>query len=307
MGDRLDHYNEQLRESALREENKRKEIELAEMEAIKEQRAYWEKRESREELAKQFINFKNNARSLLLSEAIFNMFSDNLCTEAEKTNGRNLVSNYVKGLGVDDIFYRMPRTYACELIQHYVNECYNMVMEKVDKDEPSTFTMSIDDKIAMLDKLNDENDIEEVKQAIAMRVSTAEEEFVNNNIEDKYELDGIMNDTKDRIESVKKDNSLTNAEEIEQEMVNLSKQAMNKVREERPRNIFESMVRIISNSAMRSDSLTLRENFFTEGNFDMSKVVSKTRVLYNFLETVNTLRLENIDENYLKQALDELK
>lgn len=48
--------------------------------------------------------------------------------------------------------------------------------------------------------------------------------------------------------------------------------------------------------------------YMTEsGKLDMPAVYESARVMYGFLETLNTLQLEKVDKEYIKEILDNMK
>ena len=266
-------------------------------------------KDKRRSVSEAYSKFLKDVKEVLLAEGIYDIFSACL-PESEERNvvAENLVRNYIKENGVDTIFRNMAKTIVNESLQHQVNVYWKKITEKADKEDPETFRMSMSDKIAFLDDLNKEGDIANVKQAIALRVSNAEEEFINSNMEDKYDLDNIIDDTKSRIEATKQDRYMSDEtkEKIEQEAANLSKQKMNQIRENRSRNVLEHMVRLLSNTVITNESL--RESYSGEsGKIDMSKVVTTAKCMYGFLETLNTCRIEKIDESYIEKVFNEMK
>ena len=149
-----------------------------------------------------------------------------------------------------------------------------------------------------LDKLDNDADIENVSQAIAIRVANAEEEFINNNMSDKLAIKNIIDDTAARIDAAKSDGSIdmTN-EEIEEEANMLCKQKIKK-NNSRPKSLFEYMVQNVAEQSMKSDSL--KESYLKNEKIDVEKIVESVRCIYGVLETVNTLRLENVNEEYIQ-------
>lgn len=77
---------------------------------------------------------------------------------------------------------------------------------------------------------------------------------------------------------------------------------MNQVKDRRPMQLLEAMVNNISKDAVKNP-----ENFLlliTEGTLDVESVMEKTVVLYTFLETLNTAKIENIDEVFIKDVYE---
>ena len=309
MSERFDAYNAKLQRDKEYNDRLLQEQTILDNEHDKIAKNLEDIKERRHSVAEAYGNFVQNVREVLLAEAIYDIYSACLpVSDVKNVIAENLVRNYVKENGVDNIFMKMGKTIVNESIQHQVNTYWKKITEKADKEEPETFRMSMLDKMEFLDDLNKEGDIANVKQAIALRVSSAEEEFINSNLEDKYDLDSIIDDTKARIEATKQDKSIDpdTQQSIEQEMVNLSKQQMNSVRENRSRNVLEHMIRLVSNSIMINESL--RESYSTEtGKVDMAKITESAKCMYGFLETLNTCRIEKIDESYIAKVFAEMK
>ena len=311
MGERLDAYNERLRLD--KEYNDRILAERAAFESQMDEEANEIERfkEEKTKLKEAYAKFSYGVKEALLYEAMYNMYSACLPNNGEgNIVASNLVKNYIRENGVETIFQNMGKTFLNEHVQHTVNKYWKLVTEKVDKEDPATFRMDMNDKMSFLDDLNKESDIENVKQAIALRVSNAEEEFINNNLADKYDMETIVNDTKSRIESTQQDRSTDQEtkDAIEQEMTNLSKERIESVREDRPRNVYEQMTRTTFNNLLLTESESLKEQYYTEsGKVNVDKMNDSVRTMYGFLETLNTCRWEKIDESYIEKMLKDMK
>ena len=83
------------------------------------------------------------------------------------------------------------------------------------------------------------------------------------------------------------------------------KRHIESIKENRPLTVFEKMSRNLSKSIIVDESV--RENYITEsGTLDVDLIVEASKVMYGFLETVNTLQLEKVDCNYIKKDLDSM-
>lgn len=254
----------------------------------------------REENAIKFGNFKDTVKDVLLSEALFKIFSPCLgenYTRSSKILAENLICDFVeKNGGADSIFSRKRGiSYAIETIYNEVEDYYKLLVEKADKEDPK---IDREDMEEFLDNLDNDADIENVSQAIAIRVANAEEEFINNNMSDKLTIKGIIDDTAARIDAAKNDGSIdmTNAE-IEEEANIICKQKIKK-NNSRPKSLFEFMVQNLAEQSMKSD--TMRESYIENEKINIDKIVESVRCIYGVLETVNTLRLENVNEEYIQ-------
>ena len=108
-------------------------------------------------------------------------------------------------------------------------------------------------------------------------------------------LKGIIDDTTARINAAKNDGAVDMTdEEIEQEANMIYKEKVDKSKL-RPRSIFEYMVQNLAEDMMKSNNESYKEN----DKINIDKIVESTRCIYGVLETVNTLRLENVNEEYI--------
>lgn len=123
----------------------------------------------------------------------------------------------------------------------------------------------------------------------------------------KKRLKKIITDINNRIDAVKKDNSIPEEtkEEIKQEQSIISKRKINEIYERRTHNVFETIVHEISTAAMKDKNM--KEIYTVEdGSLNMDKIVGSVKCLYGFLEFVNLTQLEKVDEAYIEKVLSEL-
>ena len=178
------------------------------------------------------------------------------------------------------------------------------------EDEPkdvSNNDIPTETKEEMLDKLEKEEDTDTAIDIIAQRISKAEEEFIKKNAQDKQKIEDIVDNINDRINGAKADpnNSDEDVEEIEQEAAIEMKRKISKIRDDRPHTVFEMMVRQLSEGIM-SDQTLMEDYCDTNGKINMETVVEVTKCVYGFLEFVNTVQLEKVDEAYIKHVIESI-
>ena len=185
--------------------------------------------------------------------------------------------------------------------------------EDIDMDDDSLEDNSNDDLTAetkeeMLNKLEEEEDTDTAIDIIAQRISKAEEEFIKKNADDKQKIEDIVDGINDRINGAKSDpnNSDEDVEELEQEAAIEMKRKINKIRDDRPHTVFEMMVRQLSEGIM-NDTGAINEEYTDEsGKINMESVVEVAKCVYGFLEFVNTVQLEKVDEAYIKHMIENM-
>ena len=158
----------------------------------------------------------------------------------------------------------------------------------------------------ILDNLDKEEDVQKAIDTIRNRVADAEETVIKNNAEDKKKIDELLTKISTNVKTV---NDLGNKEDpkskVAQESVQMAKRQIDMIKTNRPLTIFEKMTRNLSLNIVKD--CAVRESFIEEhGQLDVDMVVETAKVMYGFLETVNTLQLEKVDEAYIKNVLENM-
>lgn len=183
--------------------------------------------------------------------------------------------------------------------------------ESSDDDNKDDSDKSSDDndsegKGKILDNLDKEEDVQKAIDTIRNRVADAEETFIKNNAEDKKKIDELLTKISTNVKTV---NDLDNKEDpkskVAQESVQMAKRQIDMIKTNRPLTIFEKMTRNLSLNIVKD--CAVRESFIEEhGQLDVDMIVETAKVMYGFLETVNTLQLEKVDEAYIKNVLENM-
>ena len=156
------------------------------------------------------------------------------------------------------------------------------------------------------DELENEEDVQKAVEIIKTRVADAEEAFIKRNAEDKQKMDELLGKISDNVKTVEQiaDND-SGKSKVAQEHVNLARQEIGKIHN-KPQSVFEAVVRNLSSSIVKNDEV--RANYVNEsGKLDVTSVLETAKVMYAFLETLNTLQLEKVDEAYIGKVLEEIK
>jgi hypothetical protein len=198
-----------------------------------------------------------------------------------------------------------------------------------EEQEETDPTEKTDDEF--LKDLDKEEDVKKAVDLIRARVANAEEEFIKRNAEDKKKINDLLGKISDNVKVVKdisvndtekstgdevvdsdNDNSdeETSTEEsvkiaIVKERVGACKRMIHDIRENKNFTIYEKFVRNLSNSIMRDK--TVMESYLIEGEMDFASIMESCKIMYAWLETVNTLQLEKVDSEYIKNVLDGIK
>ena len=156
------------------------------------------------------------------------------------------------------------------------------------------------------DEIDKNNDIEDITNTIRLRVSTAEEDFVNRNQADKEDIKTILKDTAERVQNAKSTNDNDYSDAVEESEMRIAKDKIYQIQHEGYHNIFDRMVRNISESVIKNEEIK-KEFTLENGRLDMNKIVESARCMYTLLEMVSTLKIENVDSQYIEDALKSIK
>ena len=154
----------------------------------------------------------------------------------------------------------------------------------------------------VLEDLDKEEDVQKAVALIRQRVADAEETFIKNNAKDKEQINALLGKISDNIKTVE-DMSEKDKEKgkdaVAQENVRMSRRSIDHITNDRPLSIMEMFARQLNKDIIRDEAL--KEAYVEEdGSLDMDTIVESSKVLYGFLETLNTLQLKTIDAKYIE-------
>lgn len=228
-------------------------------------------------------------------------------SEEDYMIAKNLVDHYIKEQGVDNILIRMSnKTPLLEAMRSYVQEAEDEAIDAADDEAIATNTNPEDiTGEEIVNKMEDTPESDTAVVIIAKRISDTESDFIKQNAEEKQKIEDIVNTSNDKVEAVKKDPTKTDEEkqEVEAEQTREMKRKINAITENSYRNIFDTLVHQVTESVFKDENL--KNTYVTEnGSIDIDKVIATSRDIYGFLETVNTIQLERVDKNYLKNLVE---
>ena len=183
--------------------------------------------------------------------------------------------------------------------------------EPIDGDNISDTNTTIDgdteNKGKIFDDLENEDDVQKAIELIRTRVADAEETFIRNNAEDKKKIDELLNKISTNVKTVE-----TMAEkdpkkaQVATEAVRECKRKINDVYKEKSFTVFGKMASILTENIVKDDAI--RESYTTEdGTLDVDLAVESAKVMYGFLETLNTIQIEKVDEKYIANIINGMK
>lgn len=295
----IDAYNKKLEQEA----SAYREQQLQEQQAMREGEIFQSKLARKQQAAKRVTSFKESVSHALLSECIYRVYRDamrpELLQEANiPTMMRAMISEFINE-DYSDILYKMrTKTPVLSEMYNLIDSTKKKINESIDTEDPSSFRIDKGIKDDFFEQL-DTMDTESISSAIRNRVTDAITDFLVANREDHDRIMDTLELTKDKLAQIKDE-----PEEIKESYERLSKRHISKIRN-RKKGVFESMVMAMCESVLKDDSL--KEQFMEGAKLNMPKITDRIETMYTFIETVNTMRLYDVNEEYMESLIESLR
>lgn len=158
----------------------------------------------------------------------------------------------------------------------------------------------------VLDELEKEEDVQKAVELIRQRVADAEENFIKRNAEDKKQVEELIGRISDNVKTVEDISDKEDPEsKIAEESARMNRRKIKEITSNRPETVLEKMTRILMSNVTKDT--VLRESYLDENSqIDTGLVVESARVMYAFLETLNTLQLAKVDANYIAGVFESM-
>ena len=282
----IDSYNKKLEA----EKQALKEQQIESEKAFKESEGFITRGMNYEAIRQRRVSFYESVSHALLSE---------LLQEANiPSMMRAMVGEFINEDYSDILFKMRTKTPVLSEMYNLITETKDKIHESINDNDPDTFRIDAGIKDDFFEKL-DQMDTESISDAIRNRVTDAIDDFMVSNREDHEKIMGALELTKDKLEQVKNE-----PEEVRESYENISKRYISKIRN-RKKGVFESMVSAMCESVMKDDNLKQQ---FTEGaKLNIPKIVDRIETMYTFIETVNTMKLYDVNEEYMENLIQSLR
>lgn len=255
------------------------------------------------------FEFKANVKKSLIKKMLMELCVGSIpnYTHREYSICENLIENYISEVGETALLKNMRfsengflRTCWSEINSHY-----KTITEDATRDEDTQYidSGSLDD---FWNDVDNTEDVDDITNLIRMRVSNAEENFVNRNQQDKENVKTVLKQTADRVQMAKDTNDNDYAESVEESETRIAKDKIYKIQHEGYRSVFDRMVRNLSEAAVKNKDAKgslIDEN----GKLNMDSIVESARCMYSLLETIGTIQLEKVDNKYIEDTLKSIK
>lgn len=247
--------------------------------------------------------FMENTKLFYLSEAL-NFLLDKCLVEGDKDsmNTKEMCRTFVRENGYDGLMRQFKtKTYTLALVEQCVSEAVKCSTDKCDKNNPLTWTIKDTEEIKFFDSLKN-LPIDSITKVVTQRVCDAADDFVQKNINTKLDIEEIATKAKKNIDEAKEKYREDLAAKIQKEQAATCKGKINMLKETASRNIYGHMMNLVSKAVLENEQL--KGSYINEaGQFDMGRVESKVRVMYTFLEMVNTFKIKKVNNKYVEECL----
>lgn len=253
--------------------------------------------------------YKDDVKKALVKKTVmeFCVGSIDYCSPREYAICNNLVENYIEDAGVHNILHKMRFSNNGFLRECWkiLNANYKAITEDATTDEDTQYMDSASIN-KFWNEIDDSGDIDDITNIIRMRVSNAEEDFINKNQEDKENVKTVLHQTASRVQAAKSSNDNDYTEAVEESETRLARERIYNIQHEGHRSVFDRIVRNLSEAAIKNNDA--KDTFLdSNGKLDMYSVVESARCMYTLLETISTLQLENVDSKYIEDTLKSIK
>ena len=251
--------------------------------------------------------FLTESKTWLLQECIYKVFTESLAsilTEQESAYVSDemkhaIVYNFITEAGGTDslLRYFYDKNIFLSEISKFVDHYHTIIVNEVKKSKDAccvdgSYKIPKDVEDSFYKDLKDA-DFGDVSIQISSRVMDAIDKFVTDNAESMNNIKDILTTTKEKVAASKK--SVGEALELS------AKKKIANIKNNRTMNVFSAMMEQTAKAIMKDDKL--REAFSENGNLDIAKIKAYCTVSYTMLETVNTAKMANIDEQYIKDMI----
>jgi len=269
-------------------------------------------REAHEAMLDNYYKYKDDVKKYLVTEALGNIYKGSIDRSARiDAVCESLLGEYIDGVGTEKLLKNMKFSESALLrtISEEVDKFAAMITADAKADEPDTQVIKPELTEDFWKKIDKSDDIDDITNMIRLRVSDAEEKFVDQNINDREDINSILKNTAERVAAAKtsNDNDYSSyVSDVEESEMKIAKDKIYTIQHEARHSIFDRMVRNLSEAVMNHDEIK-PEFTKANGGLDMEKIVESARCMYTLLEMVSTIGLENVDQAYIEDTLKSIK
>ena len=282
-------------------------------------------------------NFSEQVRTDLLTKCLYDgmlkkVLKEQYANKHEKALAKNLVKNFIKEHGTINLInsFKNKSVYLNEWYEDIV-AYHDAIMEQatavaVSVGIPEKNIFEIEDR-TIKDFIIDTKDTipHDITKIITNRVEDAVSDFVDSNKKQKEELRKVYEKAKQKLDTIDSMDDTINSNDplmqdfngdpnteldpkynVQQEAVRMIRSKQRSFREQ-AKNVFSIMtdntLEVIHRNQIIKEAYTTGLN----NRIDFQKLVNDTKVMYSFMECVNTLGIVDLDENEIASILNKMK
>lgn len=258
---------------------------------------------------KKFQEFQETAMDALVYHCLFDgmlrpVLESDYANNHQLELGSSLVWKFVQEEGSTNLYNRFKNTniYLNEFSNcidywhpYIVNEAKDKIKEGLSEKDALAIEDGDINNFVFDIKKSIPNDVNKIIQD---RVSDSITDFIDENKKNKAQVEDIYNKAKEQM--VQYDDPV-----IQQEALRMAKSKERAILE-KDTNVFSSMANIMVESVHKID--VLKESYTGSNNrLDFKKVIDDTKVMYTFLECLNTLNVIDVNEEYLTKTINDMR
>lgn len=252
-----------------------------------------------------YHSYCETVRTYFTTEALYKLMSESVdeYTRNDVTNAsimRAIISQYVNENGYDNILNRMKTaSISMSCMYNVIAEACDNAVKCANCEDPSTFVITPEMKDDFFKQL-DYNNSEAITDAIRARVGDAMDDFVTANKKDHDDIAAALQQAQEKIDANPEN---AEDEELKEYYTMQAKRESTKIRN-RPKSVLHSMVSAMCESVLKNKDM--HDEFMTEGRLNIEKIVNRTKLMYTFMEMLNTSRLENVNSVFIESMISDL-
>ena len=257
-----------------------------------------------------FYKYKDNVKRLLLRKALLEIYNRSIynMTGREKLLCENLIDQYIEEHDHHVLLRKMKcsRNPLLRCISEKVKEYSEEITQDATADDPGSQVMSKSTAEDFWKDIDKANDVDDITHLIRIRVSNAEEDFINKNQEDKEDIKDVLKQTAARVNIARASGDDDYAEEVEESANRIAKNKIYAIQHEGRKNVFDRMVKNLSKAVLLNENMKA-EYTTSNGKLDIDKIVESVRCMYTLLEMVGTICLEDVDNKYIEESIQSIR
>lgn len=249
-----------------------------------------------------YTDFKEDVKFEVIHKALTRLCENSLRnpTQEQVTVCSNIIESYIKDNGMYNILRKMKnsRNLLLRELAEDIKSTSDELINTAEEDSEG-YTINKDTIDEFIKEIDKNEDIDDVTNIIRLRVSNAEEEFVNKNDQDNENIKTILKDTAERVKNAKDDNDNDYAEEIEESEMRIASREIYKIQHENRNSVFDRLVKAVA----KKNLLSTNE---ANNHIDVEATVNTAKSIYTVLEMFSATTLETIDDEYINDTINSL-